>query len=327
MVGDTTLDNDSRKRKNINMKYIFLLTILFAFCSFSYGQDAKALIEKADQAYFNKEYTQAVEYFKQALDVSKDIPFYNAACVAALAEQQDLAFKWLYAAFDKGFVNVRHLQNDKDLSSLHSNPKWNELTTAMQKKLDKIEENYDKPLMQILLSIFDDDQNIRQQYIAARNEHGANSKQADSLAVIMNINDSVNVVKIIDILDKYGWVSEEKVGKQASMTPWLVIQHADLTTQQKYLPSLQEAVKNGQQSPENLALLEDRILIREGKQQIYGTQLEWDGEINKNVLSPLSDPDNVDVRRANVGLPPLADYLKNWGIVWDVEEYKKTIKY
>jgi len=26
---------------------------------------------------------------------------------------------------------------------------------------------------------------------------------------------------------------------------------------------------------------------------------------------------------ADIGLPPLADYLKNWGILWNVEEYKQ----
>lgn len=40
---------------------------------------------------------------------------------------------------------------------------------------------------------------------------------------------------------------------------------------------------------------------------------------------PLEDPDNVDKRRAEVGLGPLADYVKQWNIVWDVEEYKKQL--
>jgi hypothetical protein len=39
----------------------------------------------------------------------------------------------------------------------------------------------------------------------------------------------------------------------------------------------------------------------------------------------LEDPDNVDKKRASVGLEPLAEYASNWGIVWDVEQYKKDL--
>jgi hypothetical protein len=37
------------------------------------------------------------------------------------------------------------------------------------------------------------------------------------------------------------------------------------------------------------------------------------------------DPDNVDKRRAFVGLGPLAGYLKNFGIAWDPADYKKEL--
>jgi hypothetical protein len=40
---------------------------------------------------------------------------------------------------------------------------------------------------------------------------------------------------------------------------------------------------------------------------------------------PLEDPDNVDKRRAAVGLEPLADYVKSWDIEWNVEAYKKQL--
>jgi hypothetical protein len=35
---------------------------------------------------------------------------------------------------------------------------------------------------------------------------------------------------------------------------------------------------------------------------------------------PLEDPDNVDLRRAEVGLPPLAEYVIQYQIKWDVEQ-------
>ena len=56
----------------------------------------------------------------------------------------------------------------------------------------------------------------------------------------------------------------------------------------------------------NLAMLTDRVLLAEGKHQIYGTQFVIrDGEW---VPLRLEDEENVDDRRAEVGLPPLAEY-------------------
>jgi len=39
-------------------------------------------------------------------------------------------------------------------------------------------------------------------------------------------------------------------------------------------------------------------------------------------VQPLENPETVDSRRATMGLAPLAYYLLNWNIVWNVEEYK-----
>ncbi|GHT56975.1 hypothetical protein FACS18945_0040 [Bacteroidia bacterium] len=304
------------------------MVIMFLFvCSCAFGQTTyQSYIDEADAAYMDKNYEKALESFQSALKLNPDMPLYNAACVAALAGKKELAFEWLNKAFEKGFYDARHLQKDNDLISLHDNPQWEKLVAIMQKKLDEIEADYDKPLQGKLLTIFEDDQGIRHKFIFARNKFGHPNKQVDSLAQIMRYKDSLNLIKIEEILDKYGWVGEDKVGKQASATLFLVIQHSDLATQKKYLPMLREAVKNNNASPVHLAMLEDRILVREGKKQLYGSQLDWNAELNKNILSPLEDPDNVDNRRASVGLPPLADYLKNWGIDWNVEEYKKELE-
>lgn len=72
--------------------------------------------------------------------------------------------------------------------------------------------------------------------MTALKEFGNQSKQADSIAKIMGYKDSINLIKVKDILDKRGWVGPNKVGAQANMTLFLVIQHSDLETQQKYLP-------------------------------------------------------------------------------------------
>ena len=89
----------------------------------------------------------------------------------------------------------------------------------------------------------------------------------------------------------------------------MVLQHADDATQRKYLKVFREAVKNRNASPSDLALLEDRINVHSGRPQVYGSQLTCDKD-NKCKLFPIEDPDHVDQRRHEVGLMPLAEYLK-----------------
>lgn len=57
----------------------------------------------------------------------------------------------------------------------------------------------------------------------------------------------------------------EVVGNKGSTTLFLVIQHADLGTQVKYLPMVREAVKQHKAQASNLALLEDRVALGQGK--------------------------------------------------------------
>ena len=123
-----------------------------------------------------------------------------------------LAFKWLNIALTNGWSNVRDLKTDTDLTLLHTDKKWNKLVSEMQSVVDKREANYDKPLQAKLLAIYDDDQSIRQQYNSAQKEFGHQSKQVDSLGRIMISKDSIHLIKITEILGKYGWVGADKVG-------------------------------------------------------------------------------------------------------------------
>ena len=61
-------------------------------------------------------------------------------------------------------------------------------------------------------------------------------------------------------------------------------------------------------SSRNIAYLTDRVLLAEGKKQIYGTQFQMvDGKFQPK---PLEDEANVDRRRAEAGQEPLAEYLR-----------------
>jgi len=88
---------------------------------------------------------------------------------------------------------------------------------------------------------------------------------------------------------------------------------------------MREAVTKGNARASSLALLEDRVALGQGKKQIYGSQIGRNIETGEFYVSPLQDPDNVDKRRAEVGLSTLQEYVSNWNITWDVEKYKKEL--
>lgn len=193
-------------------------------------------------------------------------------------------------------------------------------------KLKAVSDSTYKRLTLELDAINKTDQGLRVEYMAAFNKSGSQSKVMDSLGRLLRYHDSLNTAKVSQILDQYGWLGEDKIGRLGNQTLFLVIQHAGLKTQQKYLPMMRIAVKNGNAKPSALALMEDRVALREGKKQIYGSQLSSiPDQPGKYYLSPLIDPEHVDERRATVGLGKLADYLKNWQLTWDVAEYQKQL--
>jgi hypothetical protein len=122
--------------------------------------------------------------------------------------------------------------------------------------------------------------------------------------------DSKNRQRLDEIIKEYGWPKRSVFGEEASGVAFLIVQHAELDYQKKYLPLIKEAAASKEARQSDPALLEDRILTREGKKQIYGTQLRLNQTTQRMELYPIEDEANVDTRRAAVGLEPLAQYLK-----------------
>jgi hypothetical protein len=92
-----------------------------------------------------------------------------------------------------------------------------------------------------------------------------------------------------------------------------------LPVQEKYLPLMQKSVEEGESESNDLALLQDRVLMRQGKKQIYGSQVI----LNKSggqEFYPIEDEKNVNVRRKKVGLQPLEEYAKFFGIDYKLPE-------
>lgn len=229
------------------MKKLIAILLFIQSCFSVQAQTYKDFVQKADSCYKTKDFKRSVVYYEKAFKIenTKSSDLYNAACSAAVFKQDKKAFKWLNLAIDNGYENSTHLQKDGDLVALHDKKEWGEITSKLQKKLDIIEANYDKPLQKELLAIYADDQDIRRDFMKIYKEKGSGNKAVDSIGKIMQHKDSLNTIKVVKILDEKGWVGKDVVGSQANQTLFLVIQHSDLKYQQKYLPMMREAVKKG----------------------------------------------------------------------------------
>jgi hypothetical protein len=117
-----------------------------------------------------------------------------------------------------------------------------------------------------------------------------------------------NTENLNEIIDKIGYPTVDKVGKEASEAAWLIIQHSigQPDFMKKSAELLRVAVNENKADPKGLAYLTDRIAVFEGKPQRYGTQFDWDenGEMSPNKFDDIS---KVNQRRKTLGLNTLEE--------------------
>lgn len=111
------------------------------------------------------------------------------------------------------------------------------------------------------------------------------------------------------LVARHGWPTRALVGAEGVEAAWLVLQHSpDLAWQREMLPRIWEASRAGDVRPAEAAMLEDRTRVNSGAPQRYGNSFHLvDGELRPH---PIEDPDGLEARRREVGLPPMADYVK-----------------
>jgi len=149
-----------------------------------------------------------------------------------------------------------------------------------------------------LLAMEQRDQKARDQFL----QKGGS---AASLAELVRV-DAENLKQLKRIIRRYGVPDVSQVGRDGMGSLWLLTQHAsaDVSLQKVVLSKLRD--RPGDIDTVEIAMLTDRILLGEGKPQVYGTQFH---EVHgKLVPYKIKDEKSVDARRAKMGLMPLADY-------------------
>lgn len=298
---------------------MYALAMLVATISFAQQSQASlpdSLREAGDLEEAIKEYSRVYK-----TEPENKGNTYNYACALTLDKQIDSAFHYLNIAVEKDTSVVA--LTDPDFYYLIKDERWKALE---DKLIERVEAKFGKyenlELSKELWNMKLKDQAFYYQIKIADAKLGYASPISKALWELKHIINQKNVNRLEEIIAEHGYPKRSVVKGNAASAVFLIIQHADIEVQKKYLPMMKEAANNGEARWSSLALLIDRTNLREGNKQIYGSQI-FRNEDGSFEVKDLEEPEYVNQRRAEVGLGPIEDYVKHWGIKWDVEQKEK----
>ena len=150
-----------------------------------------------------------------------------------------------------------------------------------------------------LVTMRDADQEVRRRAL----KDPKNEQVKKEMAAI----DAKNVARLREILAEYGWPGKALAGTDGAGAAWTIAQHGGQLFLQQTVPLMKAAAEQGDLDWSLVATSIDRMLLGQGKKQLYGTQFETAGKCEpKNV----EDPAHLDDRRKSVGLGPISEYAQ-----------------
>jgi hypothetical protein len=122
--------------------------------------------------------------------------------------------------------------------------------------------------------------------------------------------DSANTSWLKAYVARWGWPTSAQIGRGAEESAFLIVQHAvhDTAFMRAMLPGIVQAYRRGDLDGGSVAMLTDRLEVKAGHGQTYGTQLSLRN--GRWMLDPIADSARVDERRRKMGLPSLAEYKR-----------------
>jgi len=262
-------------------------------------------IDVADSLFFKmKKYCEAGLFYNKAFDNVDGyaIDYHRLQAVRSWAKcgQRDSTFANLYfLVYTMSFSDWRLLDSEFKKTSIYSDRRFNNVIRYCKCSENSKNKKFDSTIARVFDSLYLVDQSSR-----------SITDEKILAGISTNPNSQKSNLRILDSIYKmYGWLSSAQVGYKGSLVQFLIIQHDDLETQNKWLPVVRKAVDSCLLAPGNYALLIDRILVRSGKKQIFGTQSFFDYQKNKIVPYPIKKYKKVNKRRMEKGMNSLELYL------------------
>lgn len=306
------------------MTKFITLTLLLTFFQVAFGQDN---LREADslknQGLLMPALIKYATEFNQ--NPSSEVSYKIASTSALLwtSQMRDTAFAYLNHAL-KNDASLEPLY-DPQFLSLIDDPRWDKFADQQISKYEaKNQPIKNQAFAKELFRMIIKDQGFMYAGNIERGKYMQNGGFFSTPAIFPVLameekNMKENQEKLFELLDKFGWPTTSGVTEYAAAGAALVINHSTFEMRSKYFPMLEEAFKKGEAQPLRYAKMKDRLLVEEGKKQVYGTQVKL--ENMAYVPHPVQDPQYVDLRRAEIGLGPLKPYLKErFDIDWQVTQ-------
>jgi len=133
------------------------------------------------------------------------------------------------------------------------------------------------------------------------------AKALERAGVLISAQDRENQAALLRLIPPEGWFVRSRYGEQAEWAAFDIVQHGDLTLQERFLPVIARFVPTGDVPGEGYAMMSDRVETSHERPQLYGTQFRCDG--GKWRPYPIKDPEQLEARRKALGFfMTFADY-------------------
>lgn len=283
------------------------LPVLEKYFQNTYMADGFLLLNNYDSALF---------YYKKAFDSfngrAGNEELYKVSRIWGLKKNKDSCLKYLSSAVENFYYNYIKLKEDSAFNMINDSPQFSRIISMAKENKEKFQPNLNLQWSNLLEVVYIEDQK----------RISLNFGIPENVARLKEI-DSRNTGIVTSFIDEHGWLGKDVIGNTGNEALFLVIQHASHDIRKKYFPILKQAVSEKKASLQQLALMEDRLLIEDRGYQIYGTQLELDTTSKTYKVLPIKDEEHVNERRKKIGMEPLEDYLKIYNIEYFPPKNKK----
>ena len=228
----------------------------------------------------------------------------------ASAGVPERALAVLSMGINSGWLSLENVLTDSLLRPLHPTKTW-----QMEiQRLIRLTNGSDEELRQRLIKLADRDQFYRRQMQDIARDRGWQDPTIKEMYGLQRDLDALNVKEIIEIIDFHGFPGRSVVGNQAN-TALTILQRADLETQLKYLPQLEEAAAKNEVLRSELAFMIDQIKLAQDLPQVYGTQIIRSSNGGLEFYR-VEQPEMINKRRREADLLPIEVYAAKVRVEW-----------
>lgn len=266
----------------------------------SYINDYYPIIYEAQLAYYKEDYNKAYDLFETAslkCELLNQRGIYETRKFAESAVKigdTAKAFSLIRKMILQGST-IDELKHNQIFTSLFDKKLWLDLENESQILREEYLNKINLKLRSELSNMIYEDQKPRLELRTTKNE--------DSTWILINRVDSINEIKLKNIIEKFGYPNEELIGvyniDKSHVNPITLLFHFD--DYEYWTKKLKTLIDKGDAPPNSLATFVDSYQrrVNETDRFIYGL---YDNVSDEEI----KDFSNLDKRRQSIGLPTMA---------------------